>query len=185
MTHVRLSPQCKTFASCLSEGLSRRGPYSTPVEFITGSGGPSTATVAESPNFADVTGGAAVAAGGLGLSSGSTAIPFASLDSNDISGSDSLTSPSPNNYSCPNVSPMMSFTLASETVLTKISDIIKHKQLYLNERIRGLTNLRKMNESLWDIRENNEAFLQIATDSTIYYIRQCYREVYSILDEMF
>ena len=38
---------------------------------------------------------------------------------------------------------------------------------------------------IWDIRENNEAFFDMTTHSTIYYIRPCYREVYIILDKMF
>ena len=142
--------------------------------------------MAEIPNLADVTGDATVGAGGPGLSSGSTAIPFVFLDSDDLSGPDSLISPlSPDSYSCSNTSPMRSFTRASEIVLTKISDLIKHKRHYLTERSRGVLSLGKMNESLWDIRENDEIFLHMATDSTIYYIRPCYREVYSVLDDMF
>jgi hypothetical protein len=127
-----------------------------------------------------------VGAGGLGLSSGSTAIPFVSLDSDDVSGSSSFSPPSsPNGYSCSNTSPMRSFTLASGTVMTKISDLIKHEGSYLVEKSRQFLKLRKMMESSWDIRENDEAFLHMAMDSTTYYIRPCYREVYSVLDEMF
>ena len=171
----------------LSQSPGGCGPSSTSTEIITGGRGlSSTATVAETPNLADVTEGAAVGAGGPGLSSGSTAIPFVSLDSDDVSGSSSLISPpSPNGYSRSPTSPMRSFTLASETVMTKMSDLIKHKGSHLGERSLEPLELRNMNESLWDIRENDEAFLHLATESTIYYIRPCYREVYSVLEEMF